>query len=622
MAEGQTRPRRSQRHQTPPERVTEAARQMQQAQENRQQTPPNAHGDFQNGSWPQQGTPYSQQPPVYQQYQQQEEAWQEQFYQQQLYQQQEQNRQRQQAERARVSSATASHGALRGYTGQIPAQGNVSAASASPESTKKKKRGGRAVTVLLLIILTAALAAGGTYFLRQIQEQRAVEQAVAAYDNCFVEGVSVDGIHLGGMTPEQGLNSVQSQIQERNRAWHVTLTYQGTQVAQINAGMLGMSVDVGQIMNDAWAQGHTGTVEERFAAMKALQETPYEAFTATPSGDTSVIDNVLAQVKSQIDVQAVNARLVKFDPNEAYPFSFQEESIGYQLDTDAVREELYHMVATMTSGTVELKPNRIEPEVSVYDLQRHYMLRSSVYTPISTSSEPDRNNNIRRAFEKINGYIVNPGSSFSFNDVVGERTEANGFFPAIEYAYGEHVMGIGGGVCQASTTVYQAAICAGLRVTKRSPHSDSVNYTEYGKDATVYWVGKRKIDLVFKNDTDDPIYMIAAVQKDPSNKRRLIAKVSIYGQDMGDIRYELESKTVQELEPPEKPTYIKDKDATYVTYTDQEKSVSKAKPGYVVESYRVRYEGNIETERTLLYTDTYEPKPERVYVGVSRRPES
>ena len=69
------------------------------------------------------------------------------------------------------------------------------------------------------------------------------------------------------------------------------------------------------------------------------------------------------------------------------------------------------------------------------------------------------------------------------------------------------------------------------------------------------------------------------------------------------------------------PTYIKDKEGTYVKYTDQEKSVSKAKPGYVVESYRVKYEGNVETERVLLYVDTYEPKAERIYVGVTRRGE-
>ena len=233
--------------------------------------------------------------------------------------------------------------------------------------------------------------------------------AVSAYDNLFAEGVYVDGIHLGGMTPEQGMNSVQSQIQQRNDAWHVTLTYQGTQLAQINAGMLGMSVDIGQVLNEAWAQGHTGDEQARYAAMQALAETPYEAFTATPSGDTSVIDNVLAQVKSQIDTQAVNARLLSFDPTQAYPFSFQEESRGLRLDTAELREELYHMVATMTSGSVELEPETVEPEVYLLDLQKHYMLRSSVYTPISTSSEEDRNNNIRRAFEFINGYVLQPG---------------------------------------------------------------------------------------------------------------------------------------------------------------------------------------------------------------------
>ena len=113
-------------------------------------------------------------------------------------------------------------------------------------------------------------------------------------------------------------------------------------------------------------------------------------------------------------------------------FTFQAETRGRVLDTSEVREKLYHMVATMTSGTVELEPEPVEPDTKLEDLQKHYMLRSSVYTPISTSSENDRNNNIRRALEMVNGYILNPGSQFSFNGVVGERTEANGFFPAIE----------------------------------------------------------------------------------------------------------------------------------------------------------------------------------------------
>ncbi len=622
MAEGTARKRRAVKYAAPPERVSTAAEQMQgqaYGQPRYASFPPDSQGSQGrpvNGMTPQEQAFYEQQyyeqQAMQQEYARQQYAWQ----QEQIRLQQEAAQKSQRRERERVSSETASHGAFRGYTQEIPVQGGPGPGQAEPP------RGGSGALRTILIIAAVLLigAAAGIGIPKYLEIQK-IQETVAAYDGLFAEGVYVDGIHLGGMSPEQGLNSVQSQIQQRKDAWTVTLTYQGTQMAQINAGMLGMSVDIGQVLNEAWAQGHTGDVNERYAAMQALKETPYQAYTAVPSGDTSVIDNVLTQVKNQIDMPAMNARLLEFNPEQSYPFSFQTDQKGRRLDTEKIRENLYHMVATLTSGTVELQPEIIEPDILLTDLQRHYMLRSSVYTPISTSSEENRNNNIRHAFEFINGYVLAPGAQFSFNGVVGERTESNGFFPAIEYAYGEHVMGIGGGVCQASTTVYQAAVCAGLQIVKREPHSDSVNYTEYGKDATVYWVGKRKIDLVFKNNTENPIYMVAAVQKDPSNRRRLIAKVMIYGDDMGDERYEIECKTVRELDPPEKPSYIKDKEGTYVTYTDQQKSVSKAKPGYVVESYRVRYSGNTEIDRTMLYTDTYEPKPERIYVGVKRRDE-
>ena len=638
MAEGQ-RTRRASRYSEVPERVSEAARQSQMPQaaygqaaygngqpENRNAQAygqpvygnPQTERPVQNGQNPYGGRQALTPEEYYrlQQYQQEQYYLQQQEY---ARRQSAIQAQQHQQEKARVSTETSSHGAFRGYSGQIPAIGGGRPDSAQILPPPKKKS--RIGLILAIVVLAGILGAGGYFAVNSYLTTREIHETVTAYDNLFVEGVYVDGIHLGGMTPEQGLNSVQSQIQQRNDAWLVTLMYQGTQMAQINAGMLGMSVDIGQVLNDAWVQGHTGTEEERYAAMQALKETPYEAFTATPSGDTSVIDNVLSQVKAQIDTPAENARLLAFDPSLAYPFTFQEESRGLKLDVEELRTELYRMVATMSSGRVELEPEIIEPTVLLTDVQKHYMLRSSVYTAISTSSTEDRTKNVARSLEMVNGTVVQPGGQFSFNDVVGQRTEENGFFPAIEYAYGEHVMGIGGGVCQASTTVYQAAVCAGLQIVKRAPHSDAVNYTEYGKDVTVYWVGKRKIDLVFKNNTEEPIYIVAAVQQDPSNRKRKIAKVTMYGEDMGDVRYEIECKTVQELDPPEKPVYVKDKEATYVTYTDQEKSVAKAKPGYVVESYRVKYSGKTELERVMLYSDTYEPKAERIYVGVTKRPE-
>ena len=528
-------------------------------------------------------------------------------------------RREQTAERNRISQATSSNGAFRGYTsGTRPIVPEGMEPSAPPPRRKKHSL----LLPLAALICVAGVAIGAVTGVRQVQEnqrRQEIREAVEAYDNLFCEGVYVDGIHLGGMTPDQARNAVDSRIKERSSAWKVQLTYQGTVQAEINANMLGMTVDTTHVLNNAWAQGHTGTAEERYQAMAALRETPYSDYTATPSGNAAVIDDVLETLKNRIDQPARDATMDRFDPSLPYPFVFTEEQTGIQLNTGAVREELYRMVSTMTGGSVELQPDIVQPAVRREDLQKQYMLRSSVYTPISTSSTEDRNKNIQRSFDFINGYVLEPGREFSFNKVVGERSEENGFYPAIEYAYGEHVMGVGGGVCQASTTLYQAAVCAGLQILKRVPHSDAVSYTEYGKDATVYYGSRRMIDLVFKNTSEGRIYIVAGVQPDPSNKRRQIAKVSMYGLDMGDVRYEIEAIVTEELPAPEKPQYIKDKNAEYVTYTDQEKSVSKAQVGYVVESYRLQYTGNYLSERTFLAKDTYDPKPEKIYVGVTKR---
>lgn len=480
------------------------------------------------------------------------------------------------------------------------------------------KRGGHtlrtALVIVLCVALLAGLGAGGYYALQQQQ----LRQYVESYDNVFCQGVYVDGIHLGGMTAEQGIAAVQAQAQQRNDAWSVRLTYQGKLVTEIKASQLNMNVDVYDTLNDAWAQGHTGTVDERRDAMEALMVTPYEGYTAMPGGDTSVIDNTLDSIRNYVYRAAQDAAIVSFDPSKTDPFTFQEEVPGRYLDTEPVKEQLYRMVSTLESGEIALEPVEIAPQVTVEDLKKTVELRASAYTSISTTSTEERNNNIRRSFQLISGKVLQPGETFSFNDTVGERTEKNGFYPAIEYANGEHVMGIGGGVCQASSTVYIAAVQAGLQIIKREPHSDQVNYTDYGKDATVYWQYGRKIDLQFKNNTDGPIYMVAAVQSDPNNRKRLIAKVSLYGMSLGDVTYSLETKTIEELEPGE-DIIVQDKKAEYVTYTDQEYVERKARKGYVVESYRVKYVGGVEVERTLLYTDTYEARAKRIYVGVTER---
>ena len=483
-----------------------------------------------------------------------------------------------------------------GQRGFIVPSGNIN-------QQQQKKRKHTALITVIVILLVAALGTGGYFAVTDYTHQKTVREKVEPYDACFCPGVYVDGIHLGGMTPEQAYNSIQSQIQQRHDAWKVQLTYNGTRVVEINADMLEFNVDPTAVLNLAWQQGHSGDQEQRYEAMLQLEQNPYIAYTAQPSGNTQIIDQKLAEIKAAIDLPATDATIDTPDFSQIYPFKFSDEAYGRVLDTEPIKEKLYQMVSTMESGTVELVPERIEPSVTKAQLMKHYTLRSDVYTTIDKHSSENRNKNIERAFELINGYKLEPGKSFSFNKVVGERTEARGFYEATEYVNDEHVMGIGGGVCQASTTIYQAAVCAGLQIQNREPHSDSVSYAEYGKDATVYWFkGGKKIDFTFKNNTDGDIYIIAFVQKDPQNKKRLIARVVMYGDDMGDIRYEIETEEVETIPCMLPPKYVGSKEET-----------AKAKDGHVVDSYRVEYTNGVETGRTKLFRDTYSPKPERIY---------
>ena len=403
------------------------------------------------------------------------------------------------------------------YNGQSPVTGSqrgfIMPAGQSSKPAKSQRRSA-GFTAALVILLIAALGTGGYFAGSAYLRNKEITEKVEPYNGLFCPGVYVDGINLDGMTPEQALNSVQSQIQQRHDAWTVQLIFNGEPVAEINADMLEFNVDPRGVLNEAWQQGHTGEKEQRYQAMLQLEQQPYMAYTAQPSGNTQAIDAKLNEIKAMIDTPPVNAEMKGFDPSLPYPFDISDEAYGYSLDTEPVKNQLYQMVSTMESGTVNLVPERLEPSVRKADLMKNYMLRSYASTPIDRHSTEDRNNNIRRAFELINGYQLEPNKTFSFNGVVGERTPENGFYPAIEYVYGEHVEGYGGGVCQASTTLYQAAVCAGLRVLKREPHSDKVSYSDLGKDATVYWYGKRRIDLTFRNNTDSTIYIVAAVKQD------------------------------------------------------------------------------------------------------------
>lgn len=472
-----------------------------------------------------------------------------------------------------------------------------------------------AVVAAAVIIAVVLLVSGG----RTISQSSSLHAEVSAYNDKFCEGVYVDGIHLGGMTQQEAFDAVNVSAQQRLQAWNVRLTYGGGLIRTIKASDLGMTVNVNEALEEAWTQGHASSdVAERKAAMDALLQEPYHGYTALPSGDTSVIDTILHDLASVVYTQPKDAQVIGYDPAaHSYPFEIEPEVNGYYLDVEPVKQQLYSMVDQMQSGSIEVTLQTVEASVTEADLRRARTLRGTATTEISSVSTPERTANIERAFQLINGKTLKPGESFSFNGIVGARTQKNGFQEAIEYAYGNERMGFGGGVCQASTTIYLAAVRANLQITKREPHSDKVNYTDYGLDATVNYDGK-KIDLTFKNNTNSDIYILTYLVRANNHWN---CRVDIYGEAHEEgVTYDLIAETVEVLPAPVDPIYVNDEDGTHVMYIDDEPVQKvKASDGVIVETFKVKYLNGEEVERTYVARDTYKAKAQQLWVGVHER---
>lgn len=487
-----------------------------------------------------------------------------------------------------------------------------------PATPKKRSLKWQFIKLLIVLVLLGS-AVAGIYFWKTRSD-------VQPYTTVFLDNVYVDGIDLKGMTREQGVNAVQKQINDKLNSWYVRLKNSSGKYKDITAQTLGISRDPTGALEQAWTVGHDTSATNRKTIFQlkdeidAAKKTKHEYSSAEQSGDTSSIDEILSTLADAAYVAPKDATIVSFDPdNTSEPFTFTPEVIGKQLNVDAIREQILQMVETFTSGEVLVEPEDVHPDVTVASLQQVYTLRFRAVTPIDSHSTDERNNNIRVAFSRINGVVLNDGDKLSFNKVVGTRTQAHGFYQAFEYSYGELTPGWGGGVCQASTTVYLAVVQAGLKIVDHTSHSTSVSYTDMGKDATVSDTRGHEIDFVFRNNSGSKIFLSAHVITDPKNRKRLMCEVRVYGKSLGNVRYDLETELVETLPMPTEPEIIEDTKAKYVTFIDEEKTVIEASEGYVYDTYLVTLTDGVETARTKIARSTYKNRAARIYVGVTPR---
>lgn len=218
-----------------------------------------------------------------------------------------------------------------------------------------------------------------------------------------------------------------------------------------------------------------------------------------PIADTKKLNQFFNQLDSQYAIQPENAFL---DENGI----IHPEKVGYKVNRQKFTEEVYTYFFNHRPNRLEVPMSPLYPKVDSELLENIRNMRIGRYVTSFNSGNKNRSTNIQLSANAINNYVVFPGETFSFNKVVGKRTVARGYLRAPVIVRGEFSEDIGGGICQVSSTLYNAVDNAGLQIVERFSHTRKVPYIPPGRDATVSWYGP---DFVFKNKYNQPVLIRA-----------------------------------------------------------------------------------------------------------------
>ena len=227
-----------------------------------------------------------------------------------------------------------------------------------------------------------------------------------------------------------------------------------------------------------------------------------DASTAAPSQEIKLIidQSSLAQaaekVAKEVDSEPKDAKVTAFDPGSSDMFTYTKEQSGQKLKSDDLVKKLKTLIdAGKLSGKVDADVEETKPAYTEEYLKKNIKKLSS-FTTYSTNTW-NANENMRISLGSCNGSIIEPGATWSFNDCTGDSNlESNGYKPAGVIVQGKYTTGIGGGICQSSTTIYNAGILSGMEIVERYCHYYPSSYVDYGRDATIDY---GNLDLKLKN---------------------------------------------------------------------------------------------------------------------------
>lgn len=465
------------------------------------------------------------------------------------------------------------------------------------------------VALAIVVLLTAGFAYRG-YKAKQAEElaaqkleeerQRIAHMTEVVESDSFYEGTYLDEVSLGGLSLAEASDQFQKAEEAFLAGLNVTLTY-GDKSWAFSHEDIQAEIDWESKLKELYELAREGELEERFEEVEALKEEPVKMGT-TQTMHIELIYEDIAAIAESLSIEPKNANL-SFFPDKKDKFSLSKEEDGQIVDADALYEQVEQAFLTGEPQSIAIEPQVAKATVKENDI-KNATSKIVTFTTYMKGSTENRKSNIGLALKKINGTKLNPGEIFSFNGTVGPRSEKTGFkLAGVIKADRSLQDGIGGGICQASSTVFNAAALAGLEIVERYHHAYPISYLPAGMDATVSWGGT---DFRFKNNRDTPVFIQSYRDGDA-------AVVAIYGEPIpNNGKYKLVTKEVSRTEAPE-PEMRLDKKGKYVTKAGETYEYVKSREGIRIDTYRVLTENGKEVSRKLFVKNNYQPVKGIIY---------
>lgn len=354
----------------------------------------------------------------------------------------------------------------------------------------KKKN---AIILSSTCFLIAALAAGGYGY--------KAYSKVKSYDSYIYPTVIIENDNVSGKTKEEAKEILDNKYQASLQNKKISIKV-GDKSYVIGYSQIGAKYNIDKAVSEAYNYGKNKSFIDKYKLLRN-PDTKTIKLSFDYDSNTKPIDDFIDNMKKTVNKDAKNASVTKSGAD----FVITPDQDGYKLKDQELKKDIMTAINgqlgqdSLVQGNIE----SVKANITKEKLRGINTLLSTFSTNYGSISSPGRMTNIQLATRTINGKVIMPGETFSFNGILGKRTAEKGYQSAPVDIGKTTGMGIGGGICQVSSTLYNAALLGGIKPTVRTHHSIPSAYVPLGHDATVDYDGK--LDYQFKNTFNFPIYI-------------------------------------------------------------------------------------------------------------------